>query len=53
MKALINKPVLMDSIPNKRNGKGVDVPNNVIKLRTITNAERQQLRIPSYKYLLP
>lgn len=53
MKALYDKPIFIDSISSKRNGKGGSLSNNLIKLRTVTDSERQQLRIPTYKYILP
>ena len=33
--------------------KPLSAPHTVIKLKTISTKDRQELRIPSYEYLLP
>lgn len=38
---------------NGGRGKTMDKPELQIKLKPVTGAERQRLRIPSYQYLLP
>lgn len=53
MNALKNKPMLLKQVSSSKTGKGSDVNCNTIKLKSITNADRQKLRIPSYSYLLP
>ncbi len=52
MKALDNKPLLMITTSSKEDAGGC-VAAHAIKLKAITSAERQSLRISSYQYLLP
>lgn len=53
MKTLKNKPLLMNTASATKSGKVANVQQSVIKLREISTLERQSLRIPGYKYLLP
>lgn len=53
MKALANKPSPKDTVSAKRNGTKSDVDMRAIKLKAVTAADRQRLRIPSYQYILP
>lgn len=54
MKALRKKTGKLRSIFNKVGGKASSVTSQrEIELRAITPAERDELRIPSYQYLLP
>ncbi len=49
------KTMLSIASMTKDRGSNVSTvkPAAHIKLRTVTNAERQQMRISSYQYLLP
>lgn len=53
MNALKNKPMQMKEVSSGGTGNGPDVNCRTIKLRGITDTERQILRIPSYSYLIP
>lgn len=53
MNALENKPMLMKTSSSNGTGKVSGVTCHTIKLRGVTSADRQKLRIPSYSYLLP
>lgn len=53
MKSLNKKNTFRDSISNKLDGKRNSVSSRKIKIKTISNSERQQLRISSYQYILP
>lgn len=52
MKTLKDKPLLKSTASANKSGKVVNVQKK-IKLREVTESERQSLRIPSYQYLLP
>lgn len=53
MKALKNKPLPMVAESTKGCSKTSHLSGNVIKIKAITDADRQQLRISAYQYLLP
>ncbi len=52
MKATKDKPIPMVTF-TKNEGKDSYTSKRTIKIKAITGAERQQLRITSYQYLLP
>lgn len=53
MKISKNKPVFVGSSSSKICGAISKVSNCAIKLKAVTPEDRERLRIPSYKYLLP
>lgn len=53
MKKTHKKSQIIHCCLDKKPGNGTRVSDNVIKLKTVTAAERRELRITSYKYLLP
>lgn len=54
MKTTMNKSVFVGSASSsKMSGAISKVSDCAIKLKAVTTEDRQRLRIPSYKYLLP
>lgn len=53
MNALKNKPLKVKKTSPVGTAKDSDANGHAIKLKGITDAERQKLKIPSYTYLLP
>ena len=53
MKTTLSKPVFAASTPSKTGGAVSKVSKSVIKLKAVTEDDRQRLRIPSYQYLIP
>ncbi len=53
MKTTMSKPVFVDTASSKICGVISKVSDHAIKLKAVTSEDRQRLRIPSYKYLLP
>ncbi len=54
MKALKKTTLLIASMSKGSSKKEIDKPRpRYIRLKTVTDEERQHLRVQSYKYLLP
>lgn len=53
MKTIMSKPGFVDSASSKVSGVMSKVSKCTIKLKAVSAEDRQRLRIPSYKYLLP
>ena len=53
MKTIMNKHVFVSSASSKMCGAVSKVPDCAIKLKAVTAEDRQRLRIPSYKFILP
>lgn len=53
MKPLNNKPVSIGVVSSKNYHVAPNVSLGEIKLKTVTSEDRERLRIPSYKYILP
>ena len=53
MGILRDKPLSKPATTTKESGKMAHIPAHAIKLKVVTTAERQRLRISSYQYLLP
>lgn len=53
MRTVKDKPIQIKSTSSKKNDVASVASDHTIKLKAVTDADRQRLRISSYQYLLP